>query len=140
MANENSNVESVRSRSIFRHVRETIGGINRHRHHQTDSTPSLTLINNSRKSTDNLFPNHVQNKTTCKKSANISFTHHLSLLNQVKSHLTKSKKSHPAVSTSLGNEEFTRISILSINSMPVSTKKNDECSFARGEIKSSKYL
>ena len=123
MANENSNVESVRSRSIFRHVRETIGGLHRSRHRvdgKNDSTPSLTLINTTRKSADSLFPHHVQNKTSRKKSQNISFTHHLSLLNQVKSHMTKSKKSLPTTSTSLGDEEFTRISIVSISSMPVS--------------------
>lgn len=122
MANENSDLEPVRSRSIFRQVRDTFGGINRNRHRvdtRTDSSAS-TLINTDHKSNDNLHSHQIPNKNSHRKSTTISFTHHLSLLNQVKSHITKSKKSHPTTSSSLGNDEFTRLSFLSIDSMEVS--------------------
>lgn len=122
MANENSDLEPVRSRSIFRQVRETFSGINRSRHRvdtRHGSSP-LTLINTDHKSSDSLHGNQIQNKNSRRKSTTISFTHHLSLLNQVKSHITKSKKSHPTSSSSLGNDEFTRLSFLSTDSIPVS--------------------
>jgi hypothetical protein len=123
MSGENPDSDGNRSRSIFRQVRETLGGMSRSRHRvdtRMESSP-LTLINNERKSADNIDLRNIQTKPDIRKSTPISFSHHLSLLNQVKSHINKTKKSHPSTSlSSWENDDYTHLSLPPMNSKSVS--------------------
>lgn len=98
MSNDSSDVDNaVRSRSLLRQVRETIGGINRTRN-RTDKTAdscSLTYRFNKRGS--------LETNSIAKKPIPNAFSNHLSLINQVKSHINKTRK--------IQNESVSRISI-----------------------------
>lgn len=87
MSNDSSDVDNaVRSRSLLRQVRETIGGINRTRN-RTDKTAdscSLTYRFNTRGS--------LETNSITKKPIPNAFSNHLSLINQVKSHINKTRK------------------------------------------------
>ena len=120
MSGENIDSDVNRSRSIFRQVRDTFSGINRSRH-RIDArieSPPYKLTNKERKSADNIDLKNTQIKSQLRKSTPISFTHHLSLLNQVKSHLNKPKKSP------CENNDFTHLSLPSMNSLSVSLNLN----------------
>jgi hypothetical protein len=113
MSGENLDSDSSRSRSIFRQVRDTFGGMSRSRHRvdaQMESSP-LTLNNKERKSADNIDLQNTQIKSPSRKSTPISFTHHLSLLNQVKLHINKPKKS------TCKNDDYTHLSLPPMNSV-----------------------
>ena len=106
MSDENSDSDNNRSRSLLRQVRETLGGVSRNRHHVESRTESPTLINNKRISADSINTSTFPTKFHSKKSTPNSFAHHLSLLNQVKSHITKTRKHQPTRS-SLDNDDYT---------------------------------
>jgi hypothetical protein len=112
-----TNNNNSRSRSILHQVRETIGGINRSRHRaETTNGPSLlTLINTKRGSVDSMDTHNSQTKLRLKKISKattpVSFSHRLSLLNQVKSHITKTRKSHQNTQSPYKDEVYTHLSL-----------------------------
>ena len=100
MSGENTDLDATnRSRSLLRQVRDTIGGINRSRNRldTTTGSPPLRLTLPKRQSLDNIDTKPLQTKIHPKKSTPIAFSHHLSLLNQVKSHINKTRKYHPNI-------------------------------------------
>ena len=108
-----------RPRSFLRQVRETFTGINRQR--QTvkarTNSPVYTLVNKNLTSLDDIDIGNMQTKSHSKKPTPISFTHHLSLLNQVKSRFNKSRR----LQTSSDSDEYAHSSLPSVILSPVSS-------------------
>ncbi|CAF1446188.1 unnamed protein product [Adineta ricciae] len=111
-----------RPRSFLRQVRETFTGINRQR--QTvkarTNSPVYTLVNKNLTSLDDIDIGNMQTKSHTKKSTPISFTHHLSLLNQVKSRFNKSRR----LQTSLDSDDYAHSSLPSVILSPESKSTN----------------
>jgi hypothetical protein len=119
-----SDEDNNRSRSLLRQVRETFGSVSRNRHHVETRTgsPSLPLSNNQRISVDSINTSNSPTKILSKKSTPNSFSRHLSLLNQVKSHITKTPKYRTTQSSS-DNDDYTHLSLSPIISTSVSCFK-----------------
>jgi hypothetical protein len=83
----------------------------RHREDTRTDSPPLKLMKNESGSVDNIDTQNLQTKFPLKKSTPISSSHHLSLLNQFKSHLNKNRKGHHTTSTSGENEDETNLSL-----------------------------
>jgi hypothetical protein len=113
MSGENPDSDDNRSRSIFRQVRETIGSMNRSRHRgdKRNASPPITLVNNKHGSADNIDTQGLQSKIHLKIPTPVSFSHHLSLLNQVKSHINKARKSHQTTSLSPDIDDYVHLSL-----------------------------
>jgi hypothetical protein len=114
MSGENLDSDNARSRSIFRQVRETISGKNRNRHQGNVRTgsPILTLVKTKCESADNIDTHNLQTKFQLNKPAPIAYSHHRSLLNQVKSHITKNRKNHQTtLSSYMENDDYTHLSL-----------------------------
>jgi hypothetical protein len=122
MSNESPDLDAHRSRSLFRQVRETFGSLGRHRQRaETRIEPtSLSLVNTKCGSADNIDEKNLQTKVNVKKTTPISFSHHLSLLNQVKSHIHKTRKFHQTTQLSLDNDDYTHLSLPPLVFSPVS--------------------
>lgn len=117
MSGENLDSDNNRSRSIFRQVRDTFGNISRSRHRNDvrNRSPPLTLINDKRSSIDSI---NIQTKLNLKKTTPIPFSHHLSLLNQVKSHINRTRKPHQTTPSDI--DLHTHLSLPTMNSFSVS--------------------
>lgn len=115
-----------RSRSILRHVGETLGVIHRARSRAETSAepPSVVLINSKRASIDSLDTSNLQGKSHLKKLPRAppptSCSHRLSLLNQVKSHLNKSRKAPQTIPLTNDDEDYTHLSLSPMISVQVS--------------------
>jgi hypothetical protein len=120
MSDENIDSDNNRSRSLLRQVRETFGSASRNRHHVETRTgsPSLPLSNNQRISVDNINASNFPTKILSKKSTPNSFSRHLSILNQVKSHITKTPK-YQTTQSSSDNDDYTHLSFSPIISASV---------------------
>lgn len=120
MSGEAQDSDNNRSRSLFRQVRDTIGNMNRSRHRNDDrngSPPSSSILtNNKRASFDSIT---TSTKVHSKKSTTpISFSQHLSLLNQVKSHINKTRKTHQTTPAEINGSKY--LSLPPMNSFTVS--------------------
>jgi len=122
MSGVNTDSDDNRSRSIFRQVRETIGGKSRSRHRgdTRSASSSLTIVNNTRGSADNIDRQSLQTKLHSKKSTATSFSHRLSLLDQVKLHISKTRKYDLTKPSSYENDEYTHLSLPPMTSISVS--------------------
>jgi hypothetical protein len=131
MSNESPDLDNNRSRSIFRHVRETFGSIGRHKQRAETraESPPLTLINTKCESADNIDRKNLQTKVNLKKTTPISFSHHLSLLNQFKSHINKTRKYQQTTQLSLDNDAYTPLSLPPMPYSPVSYVNTDHESY-----------
>ncbi len=110
MSGENLDSDNARSRSIFRQVCETISGKNRSRHQEDvrSGSPILTLVKTKCESADNIDKQNLQTK----KPTPIAYSHHRSLLNQVKSHINKNRKNHQTtLSSYMENDDYTHLSL-----------------------------
>ncbi|CAF0922999.1 unnamed protein product [Adineta steineri] len=120
MSDENINSNNIHSRSILRQVRDTFGSMGRNLQIKTRTqSPPFTLVNNKHTSVDNIDLQNSHIKIHTKKSTPISFSHHLSLFNQVKSRVNKNRKHQNAQSLS-DNDDDIRSSLPVIISSPES--------------------
>lgn len=102
MSGESTDSESFpsdttqRSRSLFRQVRASISGKNSHRTNinpDHESSPCMRLLRQKRRSFEHIDSSSTQQrKNSARPPTPNSFSHHLSLLNQVKSHFTGTPK------------------------------------------------
>lgn len=107
--------DAQRSRSIFRQVRDTFTSISRSRSHLKARTvsPPCTPAPRKRTSVDHADVENRPAKTPSKRPTPISFTHHLSLLTQVKSRFNRNRKLHNAQGSS-DNDDYTHLSLPSV--------------------------
>ncbi|CAF0731605.1 unnamed protein product [Rotaria sordida] len=117
MSSENMSTDNNRSRSLLRQVRDKFGGMSgsRRRTERRTDSPSLTLVNTKRISVDNIDTKDCQTKSHLENTTPVTFSHHLSLLMNVKSHFNKTRKS-PTKSTtsttsSCDNNDRTNLSL-----------------------------
>jgi len=107
--------DNTRSRSIFRQVRETIGGMNRSRHRGDKRTgsPILKSVNRKHGSADNIDTQNLETKLQLKKPVPNAISHHRSLLNQVKLHINKNRKNHQTTppSSYMENDDYIHLSL-----------------------------
>lgn len=109
---EPSDKISTRSRSIFKQFQQSFGVIQRNRsrpsnNNESSSSSSLALINSKRSSSDNF--EHQKNssiKRSTRSTTPGSFSHRMSFLHHVKSHLNRSKK--PSTND---QDDFTHLSL-----------------------------
>ncbi|CAF1174131.1 unnamed protein product [Rotaria sp. Silwood1] len=113
MSGENTRTDTTRSRSILRQVREKFGGMNvsRRRTERRAESSSSTLINTQRISADNFDAKHCQIQSHVEKTTPVTYSHHLSLLMNVKSHFNKRRKSPTASASSYDNDDRTNLSL-----------------------------
>ncbi|CAF3475717.1 unnamed protein product [Rotaria sp. Silwood1] len=113
MSGENTRTDTTRSRSILRQVREKFGGMNvsRRRTERRAESSSSTLINTQRISADNIDAKHCQIQSHVEKTTPVTYSHHLSLLMNVKSHFNKRRKSPTASASSYDNDDRTNLSL-----------------------------
>ena len=121
-----------RSRSILRQVGETLGVINRGRNRAETSAdpPSVVLFNSKRGSVDSLDAQTLQGKSPLKKlpraTTPTSFSHRLSLLNQVKSHLNKARKAPSTIPLTNDDEDYAHLSLPPLKPVLVSERNRKE--------------
>ena len=128
MSGESTDSESFpsdtnqRSRSLFRQVRASISGKGSHRNHinqSHESSPCIRLLRQKRRSFENIDSYTQRRNNSARPPTPNSFSHHLSLLNQVKSHFTGTPK-YRRTKPSLWADEDDYHSIPSIISITVS--------------------
>ncbi|CAF1069183.1 unnamed protein product [Rotaria sordida] len=123
ISNDNNN--NNRSRSLLRQIGATLTGrsCSRHPTDTTNESPSVSLLRKKHRSFDNV--NIEQRspkcyiKRTSKTKTPISFSHRLSLLNQVKTHIIGTHKHRQTIS-SISNDDNKYLllpSIMSITSI-----------------------
>ncbi|CAF4517099.1 unnamed protein product [Rotaria magnacalcarata] len=118
MSGESVSTDDNRSRSLLRQVREKFGG-NRQRVERRAGSSSAALINTQRISAEHVETSNNQTKLHVDSTAPVSFSHHLSLLVNVKSRFRKTRKTSTALS-SPGNDDRKALSLPPINSDSVS--------------------
>ncbi|CAF1417032.1 unnamed protein product [Rotaria magnacalcarata] len=114
MSGESVSTDDNRSRSLLRQVREKFGG-NRQRVERRAGSSSAALINTQRISAEHVETSNNQTKLHVDSTAPVSFSHHLSLLVNVKSRFRKTRKTSTALS-SPGNDDRKALSLPPINS------------------------
>jgi hypothetical protein len=132
MSEESTDSDAVHSntshsRSILRQVRDTLGAVNRSRHRTETASepPPPQLINTKRASLDHIDSDDSHGKARARKSPRsttpVSFTSRLTLLDQVKLHMSKNRKC-PATASSSSNEtdEYIHLSLPPMVSLAVS--------------------
>jgi hypothetical protein len=123
-----------RSRSLLRQVRARFRGRSnsRQRIETTKESSCVLLLHEKRRSYDNFDIQKLQSKRRIKKNSiiktPISFSHRLSLFNQVKSHIIGTRKYHRTVPSTWNEEEDDEDDYLSIPSV-VSNSVSFYCIF-----------
>lgn len=96
MSGDNAGSDSqTRSRSLFRQVRDKIGGVSgsRRRTERSVESASIKINNTERISADSIDAKNFQIKPALENNASGTLSHHLSLLRHVKFHFNKNRKS-----------------------------------------------
>ncbi|CAF4545659.1 unnamed protein product, partial [Rotaria sp. Silwood2] len=146
--NTNSNNNNNRSRSLLRHVGAALIGrsCSQHRIDTTDECLSIPLLHEKHRSFNNINIEQISPKCHIKKTLTtkipISFSHRLSLFNQVKSHIIGTNKYRRSIS-SIWNDDNKYLSLPSVISITEakssSTNEGDQNSIKNG-IDSSSQL
>ncbi|CAF3070826.1 unnamed protein product [Rotaria sp. Silwood2] len=105
--------DTNRSRSILRQVREKFGGVSgsRRRTARRTESSSSTLVNTKRISADNIDTKDCHTKSHLENPTPVTYSHHLSLLMNVKSHFNRTRKSPTTSASSCDNDERTNLSL-----------------------------
>jgi hypothetical protein len=127
MSGESTDSESFpsdnnkRSRSLLRQVRASFVGKSGNRNHidTTGESSSVLLLRQKRQSYDNIDIQKRRTKKPSRSKTPNSFSHHLSLLNQVKSHFIGTRKYRRTV-PSIWTDDDEYHSVPSITSNTVS--------------------
>lgn len=106
MSGERVNADNIRSRSLLRQVRDKFGGTRRHADRRAESTSSA-LINTTRTSADQYESRNIHVKSNSETPPPpTSFSHHLSILVNVKSRFSKARKcSTPVLTPNIDNRK-----------------------------------
>ncbi|CAF3929983.1 unnamed protein product [Rotaria sp. Silwood2] len=125
MSGENMTTDTNRSRSILRQVREKFGGVSgsRRRTARRTESSSSTLVNTKRISADNIDTKDCHTKSHLENPTPVTYSHHLSLLMNVKSHFNRTRKSPTTSASSCDNDERTNLSLPPVISISVSCFK-----------------
>ncbi|CAF3636677.1 unnamed protein product [Rotaria sordida] len=146
ISNDNNN--NNRSRSLLRQIGATLTGrsCSRHPTDTTDESPSFSLLRKKHRSFDNVNIEQRSPKSYIKRTSKtktpISFSHRLSLLNQVKTHIIGTHKHRQTIS-SISNDDNKYLllpSIMSITETKSSSIKEGDQNSIKNEIDSSSQL
>lgn len=118
MSDDNTNSEcspsanNKRSHSLLRQVRATLTG--KYRRETTDRSLSVSLLREKYRSFDNISTEKFQQKHYIIPN---SFSHRLSLFNQVKSHIIGHRKYHRTVPSSWTDDDYFSCTSIHFNSV-----------------------
>src|SRR5690349_13832596 len=96
-----------RSRSLLRQVRAKLisRSCSRHRIETIDESLSFSLLREKRQSCDNMAKQNRCRKKPSRTTAPVSYSHNLSLFNQVKSHFIGARKPRQIELSILNNDD-----------------------------------